>query len=167
TLTFFQMRACYSGRVYVRAVARATQQAFLECMAAAFAYFGGYVGDFVNPVAVKRGWGVRGEGVEQPVNLWIPARDDMRDVPDDIAFSGLLEHYLRAGGVVCPGVVASVPGRQPGGRRQSSRWRGGPSRAWSKPLPARRAGVNPRMRRLVAGGRGADFCVADAQGRVG
>jgi transposase len=41
TLTFFQMRACYSGRVFVRAVARTTQQAFLECMAAAFAYFGG------------------------------------------------------------------------------------------------------------------------------
>src|SRR5262249_12423453 len=37
TLTFFQMRACYSGRVYVRAVARTTQQAFLECMTAAFA----------------------------------------------------------------------------------------------------------------------------------
>ena len=38
-----------------------------------------YVGDFVNPVAVERGWGVRGEGVEQPVNLWIQAvRDGTR-----------------------------------------------------------------------------------------
>jgi transposase len=43
-LTFFQMRACHSGRVFVRAVARATQQAFLECMAAAFAHFGGVFG---------------------------------------------------------------------------------------------------------------------------
>lgn len=41
TLKCFQMRACYSGRVFVRAVARETQQAFLECMAAAFVYFGG------------------------------------------------------------------------------------------------------------------------------
>jgi len=41
TLTFFQMRACYSGRVFVRAVARTTQQAFLECMTAAFLYFEG------------------------------------------------------------------------------------------------------------------------------
>lgn len=40
-LRFFQMRACYSGRVFVRAVARTTQQAFLECMAAAFAYYEG------------------------------------------------------------------------------------------------------------------------------
>ncbi len=38
---FFQMRACYSGRVFVKAVVRATQQAFLECMAAGLAYFGG------------------------------------------------------------------------------------------------------------------------------
>ena len=35
------------------------------------ALLGHYVGDFVNPVAAERGWGVRGEGVEQPVNLWI------------------------------------------------------------------------------------------------
>jgi hypothetical protein len=41
TVTFFQMRACYSGRVFVRAVARTTQQAFLECMAAAFVHFEG------------------------------------------------------------------------------------------------------------------------------
>ena len=40
-LTFFQMRACHSGRVLVRAVPRATQQAFLECMVAAFSHFGG------------------------------------------------------------------------------------------------------------------------------
>jgi transposase len=38
-LNFFQMRACHSGRVFVQAVARATQQAFLECMVAAFEYF--------------------------------------------------------------------------------------------------------------------------------
>jgi transposase len=40
-LWFFQMRACYSGRVFVRAVARATQQAFLECMVLGLEYFGG------------------------------------------------------------------------------------------------------------------------------
>ncbi len=38
-LNCFQMRACHSGRVFVRAVARATQQAFLECVVAAFEYF--------------------------------------------------------------------------------------------------------------------------------
>ncbi len=38
-LNFFQMRACHSGRVFVRAVARPTQQAFLECVVAAFEYF--------------------------------------------------------------------------------------------------------------------------------
>jgi len=40
-LRFLQMRACHSGRVFVRAVARETQQAFLECMVAAFAHFRG------------------------------------------------------------------------------------------------------------------------------
>jgi transposase len=40
-LWFFQMRACYSGRVFVRALARATQQAFLECMVLGLEYFGG------------------------------------------------------------------------------------------------------------------------------
>lgn len=40
-LWFFQMRACYSGRVFVRAVARATQQAFLECMVLGLEHFGG------------------------------------------------------------------------------------------------------------------------------
>ena len=34
-----QMRPCHSGRVFVQAVARVTQQAFLECMVAAFDYF--------------------------------------------------------------------------------------------------------------------------------
>lgn len=36
----FQMRACYSGRVFVRAVARATQQAFLESMVLGLEHFG-------------------------------------------------------------------------------------------------------------------------------
>ena len=40
----FQMRACYSGRVFVRAVARATQQAFLECMVLGLEHFGGAFG---------------------------------------------------------------------------------------------------------------------------
>jgi hypothetical protein len=40
-LNFFQMRACHSGRVFVRAVPRATQQAFLECVVAAFEHFNG------------------------------------------------------------------------------------------------------------------------------
>ena len=40
-LWFFQMRACYSGRVFVRAVARATQQAFLESMVLGLEHFGG------------------------------------------------------------------------------------------------------------------------------
>jgi len=40
-LWFFQMRACYSGRVFVRAVARAPQQAFLECMVLGLEHFGG------------------------------------------------------------------------------------------------------------------------------
>jgi hypothetical protein len=40
-LLFFQMRACYSGRVFVRAVVRPTQQAFLEAMTAGFAHFEG------------------------------------------------------------------------------------------------------------------------------
>jgi transposase len=40
-LWFFQMRACYSGRVFVRAVARSTQQAFLECMVLGLEHFGG------------------------------------------------------------------------------------------------------------------------------
>lgn len=40
-LWFFQMRACYSGRVFVRSLARLTQQAFLECMVAGLSYFGG------------------------------------------------------------------------------------------------------------------------------
>ena len=38
---FFQMRACYSGRIFVRAVARATQQAFLESMVLGLEHFGG------------------------------------------------------------------------------------------------------------------------------
>lgn len=41
---FFQMRACYSGRIYVRPLARLTQQAFLESMVLAFEYFGGVFG---------------------------------------------------------------------------------------------------------------------------
>lgn len=43
-LWFFQMRACYSGRVFVRAVARATQQAFLECMVLGLEHFDGVFG---------------------------------------------------------------------------------------------------------------------------
>ena len=43
-LWFFQMRACYSGRVFVRAVARATQQAFLECMVLGLEHFEGVFG---------------------------------------------------------------------------------------------------------------------------
>ncbi|HEX6351194.1 MAG TPA: IS21 family transposase [Candidatus Dormibacteraeota bacterium] len=44
-LWFFQMRACYSGRVFVRAVARSTQQAFLECMVLGLEHFGGVFGE--------------------------------------------------------------------------------------------------------------------------
>jgi transposase len=54
---FFQMRACFSGRVFVRAVARATQQAFLECMADGFAHFGGVFHEVRmdnHPLAVER-----------------------------------------------------------------------------------------------------------------
>ena len=40
----FQMRACYSGRVYVRALARLTQQAFLESMVLGLEHFGGVFG---------------------------------------------------------------------------------------------------------------------------
>lgn len=43
-LWFFQMRACYSGRVFVRAVSRATQQAFLECMVLGLEHFDGVFG---------------------------------------------------------------------------------------------------------------------------
>lgn len=43
-LWFFQMRACYSGRVFVRAVGRATQQAFLESMVLGLEHFGGVFG---------------------------------------------------------------------------------------------------------------------------
>jgi len=43
-LWFFQMRACFSGRVFVRAVGRCTQQAFLECMVLALEHFGGVFG---------------------------------------------------------------------------------------------------------------------------
>ncbi len=43
-VTFFQMRACYSGRVYVRPLARLTQQAFLESMVLALTHFGGVFG---------------------------------------------------------------------------------------------------------------------------
>ncbi|HKV30917.1 MAG TPA: IS21 family transposase [Candidatus Dormibacteraeota bacterium] len=43
-LWFFQMRACYSGRVFVRAVARASQQAFLECMVLGLEHFDGVFG---------------------------------------------------------------------------------------------------------------------------
>ncbi len=43
-VTFFQMRACYSGRVYVRPLARLTQQAFLESMVLALFHFGGAFG---------------------------------------------------------------------------------------------------------------------------
>ncbi|HLB76373.1 MAG TPA: IS21 family transposase, partial [Candidatus Dormibacteraeota bacterium] len=41
----FQMRACYSGRVFVRALARLTQQAFLESMVLGLEYFGGVFGE--------------------------------------------------------------------------------------------------------------------------
>jgi hypothetical protein len=41
----FQMRACYSGRVYVRPLARLTQQAFLESMVLGLEYFGGVFGE--------------------------------------------------------------------------------------------------------------------------
>ena len=44
-LWFFQMRACYSGRVFVQAVARSTQQAFLECMVAGLTHFAGVFGE--------------------------------------------------------------------------------------------------------------------------
>lgn len=43
-LWFFQMRACYSGRVFVRAVARATQHALLECMVLGLEHFDGVFG---------------------------------------------------------------------------------------------------------------------------
>ena len=42
---FFQMRACYSGRVFVRVVARCTQQAFLESMVLGLEHFGGVFGE--------------------------------------------------------------------------------------------------------------------------
>lgn len=41
----FQMRACYSGRVYVRPLARLTQQAFLESMVLGLEHFGGVFGE--------------------------------------------------------------------------------------------------------------------------
>ena len=44
-LWFFQMRACYSGRVFVRVVARCTQQAFLESMVLGLEHFGGVFGE--------------------------------------------------------------------------------------------------------------------------
>jgi hypothetical protein len=40
TVLFMQMRACYSGRVFVKVVSRPTQQAFFEAMVAGFAWFG-------------------------------------------------------------------------------------------------------------------------------
>ena len=42
---FFQMRACYWGRVFVRVVARCTQQAFLESMVLGLEHFGGVFGE--------------------------------------------------------------------------------------------------------------------------
>ncbi len=39
------MRACYSGRVFVRAVPRYTQQAFLESMVLGLEHFGGVFGE--------------------------------------------------------------------------------------------------------------------------
>src|SRR5215472_16775371 len=44
-----------------------------------------YVGDFVNPVAVERGWGARGEGVEQPVNLWRTALRGRTSTEDTVS----------------------------------------------------------------------------------
>lgn len=41
TVHLFMMRACFSGREFVMAFPRQTQQAFLEAHVAAFAYFGG------------------------------------------------------------------------------------------------------------------------------
>ena len=38
---FFQMRSCFSGRIFVAAFPRQTQQAFLEAHALAFQWFGG------------------------------------------------------------------------------------------------------------------------------
>jgi len=66
------------------------------------------------------------------VNLWIPVVRDDVGVPAGIAFSGSHEHQLLADVVVGPGVVADVRDRRPVGRRRSRRWRGGPSRAWSR-----------------------------------
>jgi hypothetical protein len=40
TVLLMQMRACYSGRVFVKSVVRPTQQAFFEAMVAGFAWFG-------------------------------------------------------------------------------------------------------------------------------
>lgn len=40
TVVFLQMRACYSGRVFVKAQVRETQQAFFEGLVLAFAWFG-------------------------------------------------------------------------------------------------------------------------------
>ena len=40
TIIFMQMRACYSGRVFVKALVRETQQAFFEALVGAFAWFG-------------------------------------------------------------------------------------------------------------------------------